>query len=188
MLMAFEGGPRIMRLMGRGRVVRVGTSEYQSLISTHYQNQDSQPVVHSTGCRGIIMVEVRKVGTSCGYAVPYFDYKGERPTLLNGFAKRDEATVNEYWRVKNAVSLDGLPGMRHERMGPEWSSHEKNRHWFRRWKGASSSVATTNTIAGRRRGGGAGWWELGSPLANISLVAAGISAGAAIATFALRRQ
>lgn len=120
MLMAFEGGPRIMRLMGRGRVVRVGTSEYQSLISTHYQNQDSQPVVHSTGCRGIIMVEVRKVGTSCGYAVPYFDYKGERPTLLNGFAKRDEATVNEYWRVKNAVSLDGLPGMRHERMGPGW--------------------------------------------------------------------
>ncbi|GJJ73509.1 hypothetical protein EMPS_05867 [Entomortierella parvispora] len=120
MLLAFEGGPRIMRLIGRGRVVRLGSPEYNDIISAHYQNPESQPVVNSVGCRGIIMVDVRKVGTSCGYAVPYFDYKGPRPTLLNGFAKKEEEKVTDYWRTYNAVSLDGLPGMRHERMGPEW--------------------------------------------------------------------
>ncbi|KAG0042113.1 hypothetical protein BGZ83_000882 [Gryganskiella cystojenkinii] len=120
MMMAFEGGPRIMRLIGRGRVVRVDSPEYRDLIAKHYQNEESQSLAKSTGQRGIIMVDVRKVGTSCGYAVPYFDYRGERPTLLNAFSKRDEDTVTEYWRTKNGKSLDGLPGMRHERMGPGW--------------------------------------------------------------------
>lgn len=120
MMMAFQGAPRILRLIGRGRVVRIDSPEYNDLIAKHYQNEESQPLAQSPGRRGIIMMDVRKVGTSCGYAVPYFEYQGPRPTLINFFSKKDDDQVTEYWRVKNAVSLDGLAGMRHERLGPGW--------------------------------------------------------------------
>jgi hypothetical protein len=110
-----------MRLIGRGRVIRVDTPEYLDVVSRYYQEEEVQSLVQSTGRRGIIMIDVRKVGTSCGYAVPYFDYKGPRPTLINFFSKKDDDQVTEYWRLKNLVSLDGLPGMRHARLGPGWT-------------------------------------------------------------------
>jgi hypothetical protein len=177
MFCAFDGAPRILRIWGRGRVVRVDTPEFDTLFRDHYQG--SSDLQDATGKRAIIVVDVVSVGTSCGFGVPYYEYKGPRPTQISYWKRKTEDQVTEYWNKKNGFSLDGLPGMRHERMGPEWSSHEKNQRWFHRRTKASSS-------AGRGGGAVAGWWELGSPLANFSLIAAGISAGAAIATAALR--
>jgi hypothetical protein len=63
---------------------------------------------------------------SCGYAVPFFDYRAER-TKLQEFAIRRETIDNaapasssqelapdglkEYWKVHDAESIDGLPGV-----------------------------------------------------------------------------
>ncbi|KAF9148668.1 hypothetical protein BG015_009574 [Linnemannia schmuckeri] len=117
MLTAFEGGPRIMRLMGTGRVIRVDTPEFNTLMETQYKGSE---LAHASGKRAIILADVRKVSTSCGYGVPYFDYKGSRKTLIETWAKRDEDTVKKYWKTINNFSLDGLPGMRHELLGPEF--------------------------------------------------------------------
>lgn len=117
MLTAFEGGPRIMRLMGTGRVIRVDTPEFNALMKNHYEGSE---LAHASGKRAIILADVRKVSTSCGYGVPYFDYKGSRKTLIDTWAKRDEEVVKEYWKTINKFSLDGLPGMRHELLGPEF--------------------------------------------------------------------
>ena len=61
---------------------------------------------------------------SCGYAVPFFDYRAERTRLDEFFAKRevidDEAPPSSevldnglkgYWKTKNTKSIDGLPGI-----------------------------------------------------------------------------
>lgn len=68
---------------------------------------------------------MHKVGTSCGYSVPYFDFVKERKTLLDSMSKREaydvehpsvpttdeKKSLKTYWKVKNSRSMDGLPGL-----------------------------------------------------------------------------
>ncbi|EEB93529.1 hypothetical protein MPER_07797 [Moniliophthora perniciosa FA553] len=77
---AFEGPPRIARLFGKGTVYEFGTPEYNSIIP---------PEQRSPGSRAVIMVDVHKVGTSCGFAIPFFDFKSYR-TKYDGTAIRFE--------------------------------------------------------------------------------------------------
>ncbi|KAF9358054.1 hypothetical protein BGX26_002575 [Mortierella sp. AD094] len=179
MLTAFEGGPRIMRLIGTGRVVRVGSPEFNQLLDEHYEGTE---LYRASGKRAIIVADVRKVGTSCGYAVPFFDYRGSRPTLINTWAKRDEETVKQYWLTKNKFSLDGLPGMRHEWLGPEWVG--KNRGpgpiELPDWATIGSTSSTS--------GGFSTWLKPGTGLANVSILSVGIAIGAGIATIASKRR
>ena len=76
MFCGFENVPMILRLYGQGRSLPRGTPEYADLLQTAFDNQEP------TGARQIIRLEVDMVQTSCGYGVPLFDYKEERPTLL----------------------------------------------------------------------------------------------------------
>ncbi|TFK48058.1 hypothetical protein OE88DRAFT_1665137 [Heliocybe sulcata] len=107
---AFEGPPRICRLWGRGTVHEYGTPEYDSYLP---------PGKRAPGSRAVIVVDVYKVGTSCGYAVPFYEFVGHRDTLLNSHMtkeKRDVETdgqegLRAYWRENNSKSLDGLPGL-----------------------------------------------------------------------------
>ncbi|GLB41255.1 putative pfam:Pyridox_oxidase [Lyophyllum shimeji] len=120
---AFEGPPRILRLYGKGRVYEFGTPEYEALLP---------PEKRQPGSRSIIMIDVFKVGTSCGYAVPFYEYKAER-NRLHAFSHarelvdidaekardmsscsvppRPEKGLKQYWFARNATSLDGLPGI-----------------------------------------------------------------------------
>ncbi|KAF8935728.1 hypothetical protein BGZ47_009796 [Haplosporangium gracile] len=115
MFMAFEGAPKILRLFGRGHVCRVDSPEYESLYTAHYKGT-SPDFETIEGKRSIIVISVEKVGISCGFGVPYYEYKENRPTLLNYWGKKTEDKVVEYWAQKNTQSVDGLPGMKHERM------------------------------------------------------------------------
>ncbi|KAF9404934.1 hypothetical protein BGZ94_003868 [Podila epigama] len=163
MLCAFEGLPQIMRLMGRGRIVRVDTPEFEALMEKYYKGSQLEQAV---GKRSIIVCDIFKVGTSCGYTVPYFDYKGERETLIKLYAKRDQKTVTSKWLENNTTSLDGLPGMRHPSMGKEYAD-DATSSWF------SSSASL---------------FSFGTTLANVTLLTAGVSIGAAVATFVLQRR
>ncbi|KAG0272221.1 hypothetical protein BGZ96_005409 [Linnemannia gamsii] len=172
MFCAFEGAPRIMRLFGTGAVCRVDTSEFNALFSKHYTS-DNCDIHDSTGKRSIIVVDVYKVGSSCGYGVPFYDYKGSRPTLTNYWNKKPAEQVAEYWVKKNTISLDGLPGMRHERMGDRWTMlNGEDRKKLNQFKDA-------NGDRGR-------WWDAKYLLENASSVAVGAGigtvVGAAVAT------
>ncbi|KAF9096070.1 hypothetical protein BGX29_008755 [Mortierella sp. GBA35] len=185
MFCAFEGAPRIMRLFGTGRIHRVGTPEFDTLLTTHYSNCDDNSMLTSTGKRAIILIDVYKVGSSCGYAVPYFDYKGSRPTLTNFWIKKDEQQVANYWVLKNTKSLDGLPGMRHEKMGPDWiplSEEEKAEAYAITERGRGRGVG------GKKDVGEESWWELGSVAANATLVAVGAGLGAAVASYVFKKR
>jgi predicted pyridoxine 5'-phosphate oxidase superfamily flavin-nucleotide-binding protein len=103
MLCAFEGPPLILRLYGRSRVLPRGSADYARVLA------DAFAGVEPVGARAIVMLDVELVQTSCGYGVPHMKYAGERPSLVRWAEQKGEEGLKDYWRRKNAVSLDGLP-------------------------------------------------------------------------------
>jgi len=103
MLCAFEGAPLILRLYGNGRIAFRGTSDYAVFLDRFYGGAEP------AGARQIVFLAVDLVQTSCGYAVPFFDHVGERPTLDRWAEAKGEAGLRAYRAEKNATSLDGLP-------------------------------------------------------------------------------
>lgn len=103
MFCGFEGPPLILRLYGRGRVALRGSGEYAALLDRHFAG------IEPPGARQIVIQDVELVQTSCGFGVPLYDYKGERPSLIQWAEFKGEEGLDEYRREKNAVSIDGLP-------------------------------------------------------------------------------
>jgi hypothetical protein len=58
-----------------------------------------------------VLVSATRISDSCGFAVPYMEYKGERRLLAEYFGRRDEDFHVDYVARKNAVSIDGLPAV-----------------------------------------------------------------------------
>jgi hypothetical protein len=101
MFCAFKGEARILRLFGLGRTVLQGTPEWDALIGQFRTDYH--------GIRQIIVADIHTVQTSCGYAVPYMEYKRDRPTLDKYWDEKGADAVPKYWREKNQTSIDGLP-------------------------------------------------------------------------------
>jgi hypothetical protein len=59
------------------------------------------------GARQIFSFRLELVQTSCGYAVPRYDLRAERPTLTKWAEQKGSEGIEQYWREKNALSLDG---------------------------------------------------------------------------------
>jgi hypothetical protein len=97
---SFDVDPLILRLYGRGRAVRRQDAEWGAL---------RKQFPDLPGERQIIMLDIDSVQTSCGYAVPMYDSRGERDTLARWAEKKGGVGLLQYWREKNQVSIDGLP-------------------------------------------------------------------------------
>ncbi|WP_428635162.1 pyridoxamine 5'-phosphate oxidase family protein [Sedimenticola sp.] len=100
MFCAFEGNPMILRLYGTARVIHTYDAEWETL----YSHFNPLP-----GARQIFDLAVDLVQTSCGMAVPFLDYVGEREQLLDWTEKKGEAGIRDYWQERNQQSLDGKP-------------------------------------------------------------------------------
>jgi hypothetical protein len=105
MFCAFAGPPQIVRLHGTGEVIAPGSPDYPKL-------QALFPDYLSV--RAIVRVRLTRIGDSCGYAVPRYDYAGQRDTLVRWAESRGADGLMSYRREKNAQSLDGLPGLKTE--------------------------------------------------------------------------
>ncbi|GBU18255.1 MULTISPECIES: pyridoxamine 5'-phosphate oxidase family protein [Methylobacterium] len=103
MVCAFEGAPVILRLYGRGQVLVRGGAAYAALLAEAFGG------VEPRGARQIVRLDFDLVQTSCGYGVPFFEFRGPRPGLANWAASKTDAELDAYRRQKNATSLDGLP-------------------------------------------------------------------------------
>lgn len=99
MFCAFSGPPNILRLYGRGEVVLPDTDAWQQLAP----NFPTYP-----GARQIIVADITRVQTSCGFAVPLMDYRGERDTLIRWAEAKSDDGLTAYHKQKNRVSIDGL--------------------------------------------------------------------------------
>jgi Pyridoxamine 5'-phosphate oxidase len=103
MFCAFEGPPNILRLYGRGEVFRRGSDPYRAMLDSAFRGAEP------AGARQIVVLHVDRVQTSCGYGVPLFEYRGERPSLDNWSRAKGEDGLEAYRREKNLIRIDGLP-------------------------------------------------------------------------------
>ena len=99
LFLAFEGPPNVLRLYGKGKTILPDSPEWSGL-AKHFELLP--------GARQIIYAKIEMVKTSCGFSVPLFSYKGERETLQNWASDKGELGLEEYWKQKNAVSMDGI--------------------------------------------------------------------------------
>jgi hypothetical protein len=90
----------ILRLFGRGRAVLPGTSEWEELIPSFEE---------ILGARQLIVADIHRVQTSCGYAVPRMGPAEDRDQLIRWAANKGEDGLAEYRRENNTTSIDGIP-------------------------------------------------------------------------------
>jgi len=100
MFCAFDGPPKILRLYGRGKTVLPGDNEWNEL---------SKQFTILPATRQIIVADIFKVKSSCGFGIPLYDYKEERDHAIKWVEKKGEDGLEEYKKEKNMVSMDGLP-------------------------------------------------------------------------------
>jgi len=101
MFNSFTRNPLIMRLYGKGRVVRPHHEEFATL-APHFPTD-------MPGTRQIILLDVESLQTSCGYAVPEMELKAERRALVKWAESKGEEALEESRRSRNIVSIDGFP-------------------------------------------------------------------------------
>ena len=104
MLCAFDGPPRIVRLFGTGTAHPLGADRFAEL-ATRFPELP--------GARSIVELEVDRIQSSCGYAVPFMAFDRERPTLRQWAERKTPEDLRDYWAAKNAASIDGLPALEH---------------------------------------------------------------------------
>lgn len=100
MFCSFERSPNVVRLHGRGRVVSIYEAEYDAWAALFPDNP---------AARAVIVVEVTRVSSSCGYALPLLEAVSERDVLTPNMARRGAEGVVAYRHKNNRVSIDGLP-------------------------------------------------------------------------------
>jgi hypothetical protein len=100
MFCAFDGPPQIVRLHGQGRIVSLDESDFPKFETLFPPHQGTRAFVH---------VLLNRVSSSCGYAVPFFDFRAERDTLSKWSAAQGPEKLHAYRAKKNRQSIDGLP-------------------------------------------------------------------------------
>jgi hypothetical protein len=100
MFCGFEGAPKIVRLHGHGRVITPEDAGFATLAALFPANP---------GTRSLVQVAVTRVSTSCGYSVPFYEFRGHRDTLDQWADNQGPDKLKAYRLAKNQRSIDGLP-------------------------------------------------------------------------------
>ncbi|RPB06031.1 hypothetical protein L873DRAFT_1756419 [Choiromyces venosus 120613-1] len=141
MFTSFTASPRIMRLFCTGRVVEAEDSGFDEIVKAF---GDAPPpagegeggVAGIKGARAVVVLDIFKVQTSCGYGVPVVGgvggavgeevgegdggemggLFGERGALIKWAENQiEKGSLKTYQAEWNSSSLDGLPGLRSAR-------------------------------------------------------------------------
>ncbi|MGB3295420.1 MAG: pyridoxamine 5'-phosphate oxidase family protein [Phormidesmis sp.] len=100
MFCSFEGAPTILRLYGEARVIYPRDADWDTLTG------EFPPL---PGTRQLFDLQVSLVQTSCGMAVPLYEYQGDRDSLNQWAEKQGPDGIEAYWAKKNQVSIDQMP-------------------------------------------------------------------------------
>lgn len=105
---AFDGPPTIVRIHGRGEPVFRDDPRWPGLVARFALDA---PAAH--GVRAVVVVTAELVRDTCGYAVPFLDYREDRTLHRSRFEREDDASLAAYFERKERVgtSLDGLPAL-----------------------------------------------------------------------------
>lgn len=100
MMCGFETEALILRLFARGEVVYPQTPRWEELAPKF----EVLP-----GARQIVVGHIESVQTSCGFAVPRYDFVDYRPKLVEWAEQKGPDGLDEYRKSKNRTSIDGAP-------------------------------------------------------------------------------
>ena len=100
MLCSFTDQPLILRVYGQGKSILAKDKEWLEYLSLF-------PEI--AGTRQIVSIKIDSIQTSCGFAVPFYEFTGDRQVLKEWAEKKGEEGVYEYWQKNNQQSIDGLP-------------------------------------------------------------------------------
>ena len=100
MFCSFDEDPLILRLYGNAQVVHPQDAKWEALYSLF------EPTL---GARQIFDLSIDLVQTSCGFAVPYFTFEGEREKLKEWAQNKGDEGLRKYWQDRNQTSIDGIP-------------------------------------------------------------------------------
>jgi hypothetical protein len=100
MFCSFTKKPLILRLYGQGEVIKPRDRQWQDLIGRF-------PAL--PGTRQIICLHIESLQTSCGFAVPLYEFQEHRQMLVEWSEKQGDRGIENYWRKNNLQSIDGLP-------------------------------------------------------------------------------
>ncbi|MFI2290537.1 pyridoxamine 5'-phosphate oxidase family protein [Streptomyces niveus] len=103
---AFDGPPKILRVHGRGEPVFRDDPRWAEYIP-RFADADGP------SARAIILVSAVRISDSCGFAVPFLEYREERTQHAQHFARKSDEEFAAYCEKKEhvGVSLDGLPAL-----------------------------------------------------------------------------
>ncbi|MCO6451378.1 MAG: pyridoxamine 5'-phosphate oxidase family protein [Caldilineales bacterium] len=100
MFCSFDREPLILRLYGAAVAYHRLDEEWPELVALFPD---------FTGARQCIRMNVDLVQTSCGFAVPFYDFVSERDALVRWHDNRGPQGIAAYWEEANQISLDGKP-------------------------------------------------------------------------------
>ncbi|KAJ55582.1 pyridoxamine 5'-phosphate oxidase [Actibacterium mucosum KCTC 23349] len=92
--------PVIMRAYGTARTIHPRDDDWAGLA-------DQLPDL--LGARQIYDMDVEMVQTSCGYAVPFMDFREDRPVLRKWAEDKGPDGIADYWETRNQTTIDGYP-------------------------------------------------------------------------------
>lgn len=96
----FGKRPLILRAYGTARVLHERDDGFEAMTAVF-----GTPV----GARQVFDMQVDLVQSSCGFAVPFMDFVGERDVLDHWAEDKGRDGVRAYWDEKNRVTIDGAP-------------------------------------------------------------------------------
>jgi hypothetical protein len=97
---SFTTRPLILRAYSTGRTIHHGEPAWADLAA----RLPDQP-----GARQIVDVTIDLVQSSCGFAVPFMDFREERPVLRDWAVGKGPEGLRTYWDERNRQTIDGLP-------------------------------------------------------------------------------
>lgn len=106
MFCAFDGPANILRLYGQGEAVDFTAPEFPGLLKL-FPGHDR--------ARAVIRIRLSRIQDSCGYGIPFYEYKGDRDQLTRWASHKSADEYADYAYTKNAQSIDGLPGIKQDK-------------------------------------------------------------------------
>ncbi|WP_035798293.1 pyridoxamine 5'-phosphate oxidase family protein [Kitasatospora mediocidica] len=104
---AFTGPPTVVRVHGTGEAVFRDDPRFADLLARFSEEADG------AGLRAVVLVTADRISDSCGFAVPFMEYREERTLHAEYFGRKNEDEFAAYCAGKElvGVSVDGLPAL-----------------------------------------------------------------------------
>lgn len=96
----FGKRPMILRAYGTARSLHPRDPEFAVL---------NKEFPEAVGARQLFDMTIDLVQSSCGYAVPFMDFAGERDVLIRWAGDEGQDGISTYWASRNQTTIDGLP-------------------------------------------------------------------------------